>query len=146
MSRFKLEDCAIPTVWCGDSDDVPDDNSKDGVKTKYVRKGTTTECLRKGFGAGQATEKSKSLPATSLQKIKYVGDKHEAAFKKAGIKTTTELVTKMKGKTDKEIEKALKKILKKSNGVVDGRAYNCVLVYLHGRGVKKLPACTKLKL
>lgn len=139
--KFVLSECDIPVVWCGKSDKPPK-KTKDG--SYYYKTGTRHECLQKGFGAGTHIERNNNLPANSLQQIKYVGEKHEKDFKKAGIKTTDDLRKEMRGRTTSEMEKILKRILVKSDGVLDARAYNCVIVYLYKNGVGAVPACKKI--
>jgi hypothetical protein len=136
-----LRDCAIPTFWCGKSKNPP--KSKDPL-IKYIRAGNGYECMKKGFGAGAAKERTKSLSSSSLQNIKYVGETHEAHFKKVGIKSTNDLVREMKWKTQAEKTSLLKRILSKSNGVLDKRAYNSTIVYLHRHGVSGIPKCSKI--
>lgn len=139
---FDEKKCDIPTIWCGDADKPPK-KRKDG--SYYYKTGSRYECMKKGFGAGSSIEKKEHLSPTSLQQIKYVGEKHEKDFKKNGIASIKALITYCNGKPPKVIEKFLKGILKKSNGVTDGRAYNCVLLYLYRHGVGNVPSCIKLK-
>jgi hypothetical protein len=141
-----LTRCAIPTLWCGKEDEVPKlikDNKK------YTRKGNRYECLQLGIGAGQASEKLKKLPKNSLQRIKYIGDKHEQSFIKNGIKTLTDLKNEMNkaNVTPANKEKQLKKILRSKSGSHDGRAFNSVIYYLYQSGVNesRLPKCIHLK-
>lgn len=140
--KFVLSECDIPTVWCGESNKPPK-KAKEGKY--YYKTGTRTECLRVGFGVGTHTERNNNLPADSLQQIKYIGEKHEKDFKKAGIATTTALLKEMRKKTTFEIEKILKRILVRSDGVLDARAYNCVIVYLYKHGIGSVPPCKKIK-
>lgn len=132
---FNKEDCYVKKVWCGNG-------SKPNSK-KYTKNGTRYECLKQGFGAGKYTEKRSNLPATSLQQISYIGDKHEKSLKRKGISTTTELVKTMRSMKVEEKEVFLKKTLK-SGRKHDGRAYNNVLLFLYAKGVRRLPTCTKL--
>lgn len=140
--KFILSDCDIPTVWCGLSNKPPK-KAKEGKY--YYKTGTRVECLRAGFGAGTHIERNANLPANSLQQIKYVGEKHEKDFKAVGIKTTADLLKEMRKKTTHEIEKILKRILVRSNGVLDARAYNSTIVYLYKHGVGSVPPCKKIK-
>lgn len=142
MSKFVLSDCDIPTIWCGDSDKPPK-KSKDG--SRYYKTGTRRECLSKGFGAGMHKERGENLPAKSLQQIKYVGEKHEKDFKKAGIHDTDDLIKQMRKRTTLEIEKILKRILLRKDGVLDAKAYNCVIVFLYKNGIGGVPSCKKIK-
>jgi len=139
--KFKLSDCAIPQLWCGESATPP---KKNDPLSKYYKTGSRYECLKKGIGAGTHIERNKSLPVKSLQQIKYVGETHESNFKKVGIKDTTALVREMKTKTSTEIESILKRVLAKSNGPLDQRAYNSVIVYLYQHGNGGVPACKKI--
>lgn len=143
MSRrkFNEEECAIPRVWCGEAKTYPKGIKDDGY---YYKVGSRYECLKAGIGVGLATEKSKAAPATSLQRIKYVGEKHAESFKKAGIKTLKDLTREMGKKTSTQIATTLKKILKKKNGPLDTRAYNSTVLYLYRHGVAGVPACIKM--
>ncbi len=138
--KFKESECIIPQIWCGDASTPP---KKKG--TIYSRTGTRYECLKQGFGAGTHTERKNYLPAKSVQQIKYIGPEHEKNFKAAGIKTTTDLIKQTSSKTSSQIEILLKRILVKSNGVLDGKSYNCVVLYLYQHGVANVPACKKIK-
>jgi hypothetical protein len=133
--------CAIPAVFCGDGDSLP---TKKDAEHFYFRFGTRSECLKKGIGAGTHIERKTKLPDSSLQQIKYVGEIHEANFKRAGIKTVTELVRYAKGKSSDEIEEELMSILTKKGGGLDKRAYNSTLLYLYRHGVGNLPPCRKI--
>lgn len=137
--RFKIEDCQIPTVWCGKG------NIPRRTKTRYVRTGTRFECMKKGYGAGSNEEKVKHLPVNSLQHIKYIGDKYEKNFITSGYRTTTELVQKMKKKSQKEMESDLLKICKKVTGATDWRAYNSTIEFLYLQGVRHTPNCRRIK-
>jgi hypothetical protein len=120
-------------------------NPKDGVK--YLRKGTAEECMKKGFGAGMMNEKTKNLPSSSLQKIKYIGETHEDNFKSKRIGTTTALLNFAKSHSENEVKELLSKVLKKKGGAgLDGRAYNSVIMWLYGKGVKDVPECKALRM
>jgi hypothetical protein len=138
--KFDPKMCDIPTIWCGESDNPPK-KRKDG--SFYYKTGSRYECMKKGFGAGTHIERKSNLPIKSLQQIKYVGEKHEKDFKKAGIKTTDDLIDFAKEKSRSNIEKKLKKILTKSDGAVDARAYNCTIMFLYKNGVN-VPDCKKI--
>lgn len=142
MSKFKKEDCYLPTIWCGESDELPKKGKND---TYYYKVGSRYECLKQGFGAGTHTERKQNLPTNSLEQIKYVGPEYDAAFRKEGIKNVDQLVREMNSKTASGIDGFLKKVLTKSNGVVDMRAYNSILLYLYRNGNGNLPACKKIK-
>jgi hypothetical protein len=118
-------------VWCGEG-------SKKGKK-----KGTSLECLKKGFGAGASRERKKLLPATSLQQIDYVGEKYEKNFIKNGIKTTTQFRAFAAKSTAAKISEKLKKIFVKKGGGIYVRGYNQALLWLYRHGIGKLPSCRK---
>lgn len=118
-------------IWCGDGSKPQD----------YVRNGSRQECLRKGFGAGMYTERAKYLPKNSLQRIKYVGPKMEANFILYSITNTDELIQTLKGWSRPQKENALKYILQNENGGLNRKAYNSVLLYLHSKGILRLPSC-----
>jgi len=136
---FNRGRCSIPTVYCGDKDQIPTTGpSRD---THYSRRGTARECLSKGFGAGMITEKLKNLTLNSLQRIKYIGDKYEQKFVDVGITNTDRLVTEMRRLNAENINRVLCEILRRKNGVVDKRAFNSVLLFLDDNGVNNLPEC-----
>jgi hypothetical protein len=137
---FNEKECIIPEIWCGDATTPP--KKKNSI---YYKTGTRYECMKKGFGAGTHIERNSNLPQTSLQQIKYVGEIHEASFKTSGIKTISQLTSQMKLKTTQEAEKILKRILTKSNGVLDVKAYNSTALYLYRHGVPSAPPCQKIK-
>lgn len=139
-SDFRLKDCAIPTLWCGESDEPPEE--KDPL-TRYLRTGTRTECMKKGFGAGMYTERKKKLPSSSVQQIKYIGDTYEQRFKEAGIDSQIQLVKTLRELSRDEIADFLTPILTKGKSL-DQRAYNSVLVYLFQHGVSDLPVCKRI--
>lgn len=101
--------------------------------------------MSRGFGAGAASERLKSLPEGSLQRIKYVGEAMEARFRQSGIRTLNGLIVKMKGKTPAYIDTTLKRILRKSNNALDSRAYNSVLLFLYMAGIPNLPQCAIIR-
>lgn len=139
-SKFNEVACIIPEIWCGNDDTPP--KKKGSI---YYKTGTRYECMRKGFGAGTHIERASNLPPASLQQIKYVGEKHEASFKASGINTIPNLISQMKLKTSSEAETILKRILSKSNGVLDAKAYNATALYLFRHGVPSAPPCKKIK-
>lgn len=142
MSRKLFDEglCAIPAVYCGDGDTLP---TKRDAEHYYYRFGTRSECLKKGFGAGTHIERKAGLSDDSLQQIKYVGPVHEKNFKRHGIASLTQLLTRYK-KHSSGIEDELSDILRKKGGGLDKRAYNSTLLYLHRHGVSKLPQCKKI--
>ena len=116
---------------------------------KYTKVGSRYECMQKGYGAGMYGEKKKGLPRTSLQQIKYVGETYEDNFKRNGIATTTQLISKLKGQPKSAIQNAIRRSVTKKGGVVDKRAYNHCLAYLYVHGIneesgKNLPPCYRI--
>jgi hypothetical protein len=136
ISPFKLEECSIPTVWCGNGV-VPQPTKK----KRYTRTGTPFECLRKGFGAGTITERKKYLAGDSLQHIKYIGDVYENNFIRAGIRNTTELLDFARDVRVKDVQGLLQEVCRNKSGNIDARAYNSVILYLHKHGSHNLPSC-----
>ena len=140
-SAFKKNLCTIPQVWCGKSDTIPRDR-----KDKYYKIGDRTECMKFGFGAGSAIERTKNLDPNSLRNIKYLGEKYEEKFTSIGIKDLKSLIKEMKGRTSLEVDRILKRVLMKSNQVLDVKAYNSVLLYLYNNGNGNIPQCKKITL
>lgn len=138
---FNLDECAIPTVWCGEGNPPP---RKPEAQTYYRKTGTRYECMKKGFGAGMYTEKNKGLPPDSLQQIKYVGDIYENKLKAMGINNCTQLRNKLNNKPTSYIKKTLTKIFTRRNKILDKRAYNSTLVYLYQHGNGSVPRCSKI--
>jgi hypothetical protein len=130
---FNVNACNIKTFYCGNGD-VLDRNI-------YSRKGTTYECMQKGFGAGSWAERKKHLPAKSLQHIKYVGETFEAKFKQRRIKDTDALVRKLSPMTAAQKKAFLEDIFKRGNGTTEYRGYNNVLLFLNAAGISRLPRC-----
>lgn len=139
-SQFNTKKCVIPDIWCGDGD-FPS-SIKDNKR--YVRNGTRTECLKKGVGVG--IYQSENFPSDSLRKIKYIGKKHSVAFATKKITTTRQLITKIKELDTDKIKELLENVLTKSDGVVDQRAYNSILLFLYTSGIDNLPMCKKIKI
>jgi len=133
---FDRKKCIFKGVYCG---------TKQLDRTKYTRKGTGYECLKQGFGAGEYSNRKKSLPENSLQLIKYVGPVFETNFKKKRIGSTTSLINKMRGMSAVEKRNVLKSVFTRSNGCVDYRGYNSLLLFLDSAGVSRLPKCEQLK-
>src|SRR5690349_9856292 len=104
---FDEKRCYIPTVYCGKQKSYDKYDSDNGVK--YTKKGSSYECMQKGFGAGMYSERKKKIGASSLQTIKYVNEKHEKSFKKDGINTITSLKQKCRNMSANDISKLLKK-------------------------------------
>lgn len=148
---FKPSECSIPTVYCGNKKTIPKKSITDTSNTHYIRKGTAFECMSKGFGAGIHTERAKKLPKNSLQRIKYVGDVFEANFKAKNIHNTDMLVLFAKTLTKSGLKGFLegvfgKKGKKKTDTVIDMRAYNSTLMFLYNNGVSQnLPQCSLIK-
>lgn len=140
---FRIEECAIPTYWCGESDTPPKSKLNDPL-IRYLRAGTRPECLRIGVGVGKYTTIKSGLPPTSLQQLKYVGEAYEKKFRSAGINNTNELLEFARIRPPSEIEKLLKRVLTKSNNVIDARAYNSTLVFLYRNGIGALPKCFRI--
>lgn len=136
MKKFRKR-CEIPKIWCGNGENPGG---------QYKRKGTRTECLRKGFGVGAAIERKKTLPKNSLQHIYYVGPKFEAKFKKNGIKSTKSLLKKANNLSKPQLQKLLTKICKNKSGNIDRRVYNSVIIFLLNNNItmQKLPKCKKI--
>ena len=142
---FDPRDCAIPTVYCGDKAAIP--SRKRGDETYYTRKGTSRECVSKGFGAGMATERAKHITPSSIQHIRYIGDKYAAKFNNQGIQTTNDLKLAIKASSVGEIQTMLNRVLTKSNGILDKKAYNSVLLWLYKNSSNvsaNLPHCQKI--
>lgn len=138
--KFNESDCIIPEIWCGADNKIPKKKGK-----IYYKAGNRYECMKKGFGAGTHIERNLNLPLNSLQQIKYIGETYETSFKKIGIKNTTSLISQMKLKTTDEMSKIIKRVLTKSNNVLDVKAYNSTVLYLYKNGVPSAPACQKIK-
>lgn len=140
--NFNPLDCAIPTFYCGDKKDIP--SRKKGEDSYYTRRGTSRECLSKGFGAGMITERLKFLPKDSIQQIKYVGDVYDEKFKRKGIFNVEDLVSYAKNKNPIELDTLLKSVLTKKNKSLDQRAYNSVLLFLYKNGIQRIPQCIRI--
>lgn len=141
MNKFEKR-CKIPVLYCGDKEELPEEGPSENEY--YARKGTSGECLKKGFGAGMYSERNKNLPNTSIRNIKYVTEVQEENFKSMGVKNLSQLKKEAKKGNFKDTLKAV--LLK--NGVFDKRAYNSVLLWLynHGTDEKELPTCYALKI
>lgn len=138
---FNYDKCAIPTVYCGNNKDLPP--KKQGSNTYYLRHGTGFECMKKGYGAGSSTERSKGLSPYSLQQIPYVGPKYEENFKKNKVETITDLMDY--DQNPKQLSVLLERVFLKKNGAFDEKAYNSTLMWLYKRGIKNLPECYDIK-
>lgn len=124
--------CVAKKVWCGKGP-IPHGDA-------YSRQGTSFECLQQGFGAGKYSEKEKHLPFDSLQRIKYVGETHEASFKKQRISNLGDL-ERLSKRRPRDLEKVLEKVLTKKDGKIDTRAFNHVLMWLEDQGAKITLEC-----
>lgn len=134
-----MERCRIPVVWCGNGP-VP----RPRGNKRYTRKGTAHECLKVGVGAGMYSERKKTLPATSVQHIPYIGPVHERNFASNRIRTLNDLRTRMKSLSKKGKRDLLVRVLQKKGGGLDKRAYNSVIYYLYERKMKDLPLCDRI--
>lgn len=135
---YDIEKCVIKKVWCGNGA-IPVAKAN-----QYSRKGTRTECLKQGIGAGVYSERRKHLPANSLQQIPYVGEKMEQKFKDAGIKTTDDLVKKLQKKTPEYKKVLLQTILRDKKNKLNKKAYNSTIKYLYEKGILNLPSCKNI--
>lgn len=142
-SPFDSDKCLIPTVWCGEEEDPPNKIDRKN-NTIYTEGGTRGQCLQKGFGAGMHSEKAKSLSQTSLQNIKYVGEKFEEKFKSKGIRDLPSLANWCRTKNEAQVKKLLSEVFKRSNGIIDYRGYNSTLLWLNTSGLTEIPSCKKL--
>ena len=143
MNR-SIKECIVKQVWCGDSNTIPTKESH-----KYYKIGSKVECLKKGFGVGEATERRKHLDPNSLQNIPYVGEQMETRFLRLGISTLDDLINSMSSIRTSVIQKnnLLKNILVNARGVLNKKAYNSVILYLstHGVGLNSLPRCLSIE-
>ena len=138
-TEFDVNECAVPCVWCGDG--VMPKTIQNGKK--YTRDGTKFECMKKGYGSGMYSERSKHIPQTSLKQIKYIGDEYEARFIQKKIKTLEDLRKKAKNGRKNTLETLLNDVFTKKDGVLDKRAYNATLMYLYSHGIGDIPGCSK---
>lgn len=137
---FNTRDCYIKTVWCGKGPRPREiRNNK-----KYTGKGTSYQCLRQGLGAGMYTERKKTLAASSLQNISYVGDVTERKFRARNITSIPQLLMRMRGMDANGKKNFLRLALRKEEGGFDGRAYNSILLFLNTRNIRRLPECKRL--
>lgn len=138
--------CLIPTVWCGGDDarTYPFKDPQNNVV--YKRKGTNHECLKKGIGVGYQKAISKDLHPDSIIGIKYIGVTYLESFSKRGLKTKKDLINYAKKSTRKTLTSLLVSVLTKSNGELDKKAYNSVIVFLIDNKVpnSKIPQCHKI--
>jgi hypothetical protein len=134
--NFNKEDCIVRKAYCGNRNAPPADTRE----KKYSRVGTRVECLKKGFGAGSAQERSKGLRRTSLQTIDYIGPVYDARFRQRGVATLNRLITVMRPLTAIQKRTFLEYGCTKKNGAVDQKAVNALIIYLHDNGLE-VPVC-----
>lgn len=137
---FNKNACIIRKLYCGDGK-IP----KDTTVKKYSRKGTSYECLKKGYGIADWEHRKKDLPKTSLQQILYIGPAYEANFKKKKIYSIKSLITKTRELNTTEKRKLIATVCSNKNGTIDQKAFNSVVLFLHERGEKDLPTCKIVK-
>jgi hypothetical protein len=89
MPKFNINKCLIPTIYCGKGSYKSASPSNN--YSKYTKKGSPSECIKKGIGAGIYIEKKKNLTKTSLQNIPYIGPVYEKKFKSHKITTLAKL-------------------------------------------------------
>ena len=133
---FNKSSCIIRKIYCGDGQ-LP----KDTADKKYSRKGTSYECMQRGFGVADWQHRKKGLSKTSLQQILYIGPIYEANFKKKKVYSITTLLKIMATKSAIEKKDLLTAGCKRKNGSIDQKAFNSVVLFLHQRGIKNLPPC-----
>ena len=136
---FNIEKCAIPTIWCGKG--APP--KRKGLKW-YAKTGSRYECMKKGFGAGAASERKKYIPNDSLQQIPYIGDVYERKFKRAGIPDISQLLHEAENHNKNSLKSLLQKIFTRKRGGLDKRAYNSTIVFLYQHGIGHIPPCFHL--
>jgi len=130
----------VRKLYCGDGK-IP----KDTTSKKYSRKGTSYECLKKGYGIADWEHRKKALSKTSLQQIMYVGPTYEANFKRRKIYSITSLIKKTQNLSVTEKRELISSGCKRKNGAIDQKAFNSVVLFLHERGMKDLPSCKIVK-
>lgn len=139
---FDPKFCFIPTVYCGSQERKYPYYENENV---YIGQGTPEQCLRKGFGAAAARETKKSLSATSLRQIRYIGPKFEEAFKENGISDIPQLIQYATNHSAKQLETLFGKVFLNSNGTLNGKGFNSTLLYLYKNGKGRLPQCVKIQ-
>jgi len=131
MSKFNRDRCKIKRVWCGNGD-IPNDD--------YSHVGTQAECLKVGFGAGMAIERSKHIEKYSLYHIPYMNERVHDKLEDIGIYTLNDLIYGMKILTAKEKYYFLIEVLTHRNKL-NRKLYNSILLFLDDNNVTKLPVC-----
>jgi hypothetical protein len=139
---FNIQKCYIPTVYCGDKERQYPYYENDNL---YTGKGTTNQCMRKGFGAASAIESKKNLAKTNLQQIRYVGPKFEQAFIEKKIEDIPALLKYAKSHSATQINKLLRQVFLNANGSLNGKGLNSTLIYLYKNGNSKLPQCVDIE-
>jgi len=139
---MNLDRCKIPTVYCGMQDKQYPYYDKNN---KYVRQGTQSECMRKGFGASMAIQTKKSLREDNLQQIRYVGTKFNDNFIAEGIRTIPELLNRARILSIPFLDRLLRKVFTNANGTLNGKGYNSVILFLYDNGLRNLPECDLLQ-
>ena len=134
-----INDCIIPELWCGNSQNPPNNRGK-----RYTRKGSSFECMKKGFGAGMYSERAKHIPEGSLMQLKYIGETYQEKFNQRGIHNITEFENSMRQASRELKRNVLTFVCTKINGVVDLKAYNSLIMHLYNRGIGNLPACIRI--
>lgn len=148
---FDVRKCRIPSVYCGNGN-IPQPAADQNVR--YTGRGTPHQCMQKGFGAGAASERLKSLPAGSLQRIKYVGDRYEQNFAEGrfpgaggrifNIRNQRDLNDWVRNKSRAQIDQMLRIVFTKANGVLDLKAYNSTLLHLNTTTTADIPECIEI--
>jgi len=145
---FNPNKCKIPTVYCGNGN-PPNPRADENIR--YTGTGTNYQCMQKGFGAGAATERLKTLPSGSLQRIKYVGEKYEEKFAEErsdgrilNIRSIRDLNDWVRNRNKNQIQQMLRLVFTKSNGVLDLKAYNSTLLHLHRNTTADIPDCIEI--
>lgn len=136
--KFDPQRCVIRKVWCGNGS-IPSHK-----REEYSGNGTRYQCLQQGIGAGSAIERTKNLPASSLQHIKYVGPKHDQKFIDRGIRDKNALVRYARNNSANDIDGLLRAVLDRGEKGLDRRAYNSVLMFIYNHGVTNLPQCERV--
>jgi hypothetical protein len=140
QNKIQIKKCAIPGIWCG-KNTKPIYSSDFNIK--YIRKGTSYECLRKGIGVGINIQRNKTIPKYSLKNIKYIGSYFESQFKKYNIATLNQLISKSLKLSSKSFLILLTKILTNKRGILDKKSLNSVILFLYKNGVDHLSLCKK---
>lgn len=143
MPKFNINKCLIPTIYCGKGSYKS--SSPSNNYSKYIKKGSPTECVKKGIGAGIYIEKKKNLTKTSLQNIPYVGPVYEKNYKKHKISTLKKLEDFIDSSSSSKIKKLLRNVYTKQNNQIDSKAYNSTILYLYYKGYKNLPTCDTIE-